>query len=397
MRPIFAVNNAERLDRNLFSLLILLFFVSFFNESPVRLLYYIGTGTLLLIPWIVVFRLLCIGGNVFKGRMKVTLFFALFFLLQLAGLSQTSFLAGIKSVYRTVSLFLIMVYAQEVDCRKFNFNILHGFVFLLMIIGYITLFFFTENNTNICFGNLNAVGVIYFTLAMVYFCIRKRMDRLIYYLYQLNFLLLIIISNTRTALLLFVLFFLLCFVFTHFRVRHLKILYGILLACVAAFIVLYYNIDKLPIYSFLDEISMQIFGKHLDSGRPRLWQLTVATVGQNWLFGLGTGIDLADTSPHSSYFDFYLQSGLAGIIVFIGILYAIFSSKGKAVVCKQNKCYVIMMFVILFYNALGIIISRPGSTSGLLMWFLLSLPFVKRDKEQQRRQEYADKLNSADL
>ena len=56
-----------------------------------------------------------------------------------------------------------------------------------------------------------------------------------------------------------------------------------------------------------------------------------------------------------------------------------------------------MMFVILFYNALGIIISRPGSTSGLLMWFLLSLPFVKRDKEQQRRQEYADKLNSADL
>lgn len=395
MRPMLAVNNADRLDRDLFNILILLFCVSFFNESPVRLLYYVGTGALFLIPVLVLFRFICLGGNIFKGRKTLAGLFLLFLLVQLAGTRQAYLLSALKSIYRTISLFLITVYAQETDFRKFNFNTLHGCTFFLMLTGYVTLFLFTENNTNICFGNLNTVGVLYFTVALLYFCLRNRMDRVLYYLFQANFLLLILISNTRTALLLYVLFFALCFAFGHFRVKRLKPLFVLSLAVVAGFIFLYYNIHALPIYTWLDELSMRIFDKHIDSGRPRLWQLTVATVGEKWLFGLGTGFELSDTSPHSSYFDFYMQNGAAGVALFVAIVWALFSAKGKAAPCRQNKGYVMIVFVILFYNALGLVISRPGSASGLLMWLLLSLPFIARKRGEVKI--YAHKPDRSDL
>ena len=146
------------------------------------------------------------------------------------------------------------------------------------------------------------------------------------------------------------------------------------------FIIFYFNIKRNGLYDILNEISQKIFRKNFDSGRPDLWNFAVEAVGERWLIGRGNYAELSDfvywtKTPHSVFFDVYLKNGLSGLFFFIVLLTTVLHEKGKYNNSRLNILIMISAFIIIFYNAVGIVLTKPRSGIGLIHWVIIALPY----------------------
>ena len=72
-------------------------------------------------------------------------------------------------------------------------------------------------------------------------------------------------------------------------------------------------------------------------------------------------------------------------------------SKGKWNKSSINLLLVSVVFVIVFYNALGIVFTKARSGIGLLQWLLIALPYSVNKSKLSYRRIINDKLNNSDI
>ena len=236
-------------------------------------------------------------------------------------------------------------------------------------------------NGSILFGNYNTVGVLYFTMCALNVLIYLRIKNRWFILLAVCDVILIMISITRTALFLLIIAAVLFLLLRLTKRPRPAVFLGWMIPLLILFIAFYYNIKESGLYDLLNRISKSIFGKNFDSGRPDLWHYAVDAVGDKWFMGLGTGTTLEELYPwlktsHSVFFEVYLQNGIVGTLVFILICLVCIGKKGRLKKTDFALLVLTLAFVILFYNAVGIVLTKPRSGIGLLHWVLLGMPYM---------------------
>lgn len=380
--------NLEESCANIFPIVAVLLLLSTFDEARVFRLSTVALLSILVMPliiWYVYIR------NIYKISQTdkyIIAVFAIFIVIQCLNIIWSSIYNSITPIYRSFTALMFVLYIRNMRWGKKEFGIIRVCTLIAVILGFATIYFPGSDGENPVFGNYNTVGALYFTLGTVNFVIYMHNKNKCSQLLCAFCILLMLISNTRSALflsliLLFGFIILNCFSRRFVRPKYI---YPICILVIIGFVWFYYNIKSLDIYNTINAISRQLFNKNFDSGRPDLWHYTMEAVGENWLFGCGTGIDLESffprfKTPHSVYFDIYLQNGIIGLISYIGCIFSVVFNKGKWEKNKINVLLIVIIFVVLFYNAVGIIFTKARSGIGIIQWGLMALPYRQANKD----------------
>lgn len=387
-----------------FKLILLLLFFSFFEESLFSWLSFSALAAMLLLPLVILADFIKDRIRLGKDEKAIIAAFIAFIVLQIACIRLDALYTSITPIYRSFTVLMTVLYARRLVLDVSKLKALNILTFVTLIIGFITFFFHVEVNSHILIGNYNTVGVLYFTLGIVNVIIYLKNRQATQIILFICCIAMILISVTRTALLLMFIMFALWLLLKIMpkAVIKPKIIYPLFFIVIIGFVWVYYNIKNLPVYSTLNSISQALFNKSFDSGRPDLWHMAVECVGNNIFFGQGTGIDLETfiptvKTPHSVYFDIYLQNGIIGVVLYILCILVVIKSKGKWNKSSINLLLVSVVFVIVFYNALGIVFTKARSGIGLLQWLLIALPYSVNKSKLSYRRIINDKLNNSDI
>ena len=367
------------------NILIVLLFISFFAEAKIKSLSMIGGAATFAIP---VMILIMYSKKIFvdKNNKLVAILFGLYMLLQVVNFRYGSFYylsRDVINLYRTFSMFIVTLFARKCKFTQKNIRLFTLLTFLLCVIGFVSLNFPNPDGSDKVFGNYNTLGAIYFTLALAHVCLFTFGKKIMNLGAAAVCVLIVNLSKTRSAVILLLLFVMGYFIVKHFFTKRKweRFIYFGFFAMIIGAIFVYYNIGNFEFLKPIDEFFVKYFGKNLDSGRPRLWKFAVSLLNGSLLFGLGTGASLSEynirlASTHSTYFEVLLQSGIVGLILYCSIIIAVVFSKRKGD-CDNKSVYigVVLVGVILFYNAVGLIFIRARSGMGLMQWFLLSIPY----------------------
>lgn len=391
-------------EQKKFIILMFLFLISFFDEAEISWLSLCALVATLLIPILILFIFLSHNRKFDRKDKHIILAFVGFMLIQVFGIRWEDLYSSFTPIYRSFTVLMIVLYFRGFTLTN---QIIRAYLYLssaLVILGFATIFTPARENTNILFGNYNTVGVLYFTLTITNLLLYLKTKKIATLLLAFFNTLLILISNTRTALLLLIITLLLfiCVKCISKKIAKPNVFFPLALLMLVVFIYVYYDIRNLPIYSFMNELSQKLFHKNFDSGRPELWHLTVETVGNRWILGKGTGIDLEFfypnlKTPHSVYFDLYLQNGILGVLAYLICIIITLKEKGKWE--KNNFAMMIMIiaFVFIFYNSVGIVFTKARSGIGLLQWALIALPYSTNKAKSFEERKIVDKSYCAGL
>lgn len=392
------MNIKSKRDNFTFQILLLLLFMSFFEESKLSGLSKISLISVFLIPFVIVYNFFSTNIRFNKGDKHVIIVFSLFLIIQIIGIRIEAVYFSLTQIYRTFSALLVVLYIRhfELTTKK-----IHSFFMLsvaMVIFGFISVILPEVPTNNIFYGNFNTVGALFFTfciLNIILYLITKKWE---YVLLAICDFIIIIASNTRTALFLLLITGFLYLIINGLCKKRLnsKLFFAVMIALMLAFIAFYYNIRESGLHDKLNELSNKVFNKNFDSGRPLLWHYAVETVSSDWLFGKGTGAALSEfvthvENSHSSFFDLYLQNGLAGVILFGLCIFTCLNEKHLTKKSKLNSLIMIIAFVIIFYNAVGIILIKPRSGIGLLHWALIAMPYFRAKTNNVNRGKSDDK------
>lgn len=370
-----------------FNVVLFLLFLSFFEESQIGRLSSIALVAVFLIPAVIVAELL-IGKTVFDfGDKTIVAAFALFAFFQFFGIGLNALYKSLTPIYRSFSALAVIIYIRHLRIEKYERQSINILSAIIVAAGLVSFCLPEQSNGNPFFGNLNTVGVLFFTVFAINYLLFVKTKNLINSALCCLAIFIIAASNTRTALFLTALTVAVNLIVYFTKIKKISpfAFYTLSFAVIILFVFLYFNIRNLGVYSFLNGISQKLFRKNLDSGRPELWHLTIEAVGNRFLSGRGNYAELSDfvswaKTPHSIFFDVYLKNGLAGVFFFVLAITVVLQTKGNYQSNRVNVLNMSIFFVILFYNAVGIVLTKPRSGIGLIQWMLIALPYLSSAK-----------------
>lgn len=370
-----------------FNAVLFLLFLSFFEESQIWRLSSIALVAVFLIPAVIAAELF-VNKKAFNAIEKtIVAAFALFAFFQLFGIGLNSFYKSLTPIYRTFSALAVVIYVRRINIGKYERQSINVLSAVTLAAGLISFCLPEQSNGNPFFGNLNTVGVLYFTVFAINYLLFVKTKNLINSALCCFAVFIIAASNTRTALFLAVLTVAVNLIVYFTKLKKISpfVFYALSFAGIALFVLFYFNIRNLSVYNFLNAVSQKLFHKNLDSGRPELWHLTIEAVGDRFLSGRGNFAELSDfaswtKTPHSVFFDVYLKNGLSGLFFFVLAITVVLQFKGNYENNRLNVLNMSLVFVILFYNAVGIVLTKPRSGIGLIQWMLIALPYLSSAK-----------------
>lgn len=385
------MSKKSKIDNITFNILLFLLFLSFFEESVLPGFSSLALVAVFLIPVVILFWFLWLGKCFNKADRHITVAFVAVMLVQIFGISFDALYISLTPIYRSFTALAVVLYIRHSAITERKCNAFLVLSVIEVLLGFLSFILPNMSNGNIFYGNLNTVGVLFFTLFVLNALMYLKSRRNIFALLALLNVIEILISRTRTSLFLvlatLILFMLLKAV--HAENIKPKIFFSVMIILLTAFVLFYYNIKELSVYEALNQMSKKLFNKNFDSGRPDLWHYTVEAVDSKWFFGQGTGVDLENfiswtKTSHSVYFDVYLQNGIIGVVTFIISILVCLNSKGKWTKSRLNIFIMITAFIVIFFNAVGVVLIKPRSGIGLLHWILIAIPYVHVENDKKK-------------
>ena len=217
-----AIKRKNKIDLITFNCALFLLFLSFFEESTLWKFSYIGLVAVFLFP-IVLFvgmQLNCITLD--SHDKQIVSGFCIFALIQCLGVSFSSIYKSLTPIYRTISVILTIIYIRHVIWTDSKFRALDVLSFFVILFGFISFLLPQQEDTNPFFGNLNTVGALYFSFFALNYIQFLKTHKYIKLLYSGLSVLLVIISNTRTAMFLILLAIVLCVAIKCFIGKNVK-------------------------------------------------------------------------------------------------------------------------------------------------------------------------------
>ncbi len=159
--------------------------------------------------------------------------------------------------------------------------------------------------------------------------------------------------------------------------KQFKYTFYIFLTIAVILIVIYINIKDMFFYDYINQISIKMFNKHIDSGRPGLWKESLSQLnGWQWIFGCGTGqlptiAGYENSSFHNSFIQLLVQNGLIGLFVFIYIFWSVWMSLIK-IKNKEIRAFFLACYMsIVFYSCFETCLIQNKTFLGILQWITL--------------------------
>ncbi|MDY4186940.1 MAG: O-antigen ligase family protein [Candidatus Borkfalkiaceae bacterium] len=365
-----------------FSLILLLLFFSFFEESMLKGIPLIAFGSIFCIPIVIAVEFILNRITIDISDIKIIAAFAIFIIFQLCGISFNSFYKSLTPIYRSFSALAAVIYIRHLKLDEYKCRALYILSAMVIVAGFVSFLLPEQENGNAYFGNLNTVGVLFFTFFIINYFLHLKTKSFLSMVFMFGLAAMVVFSNTRTAMFLLVITVALCVIISFTKIKKInpELFFLITVSAMVLFIIFYFNIKRNGLYDILNEISQKIFRKNFDSGRPDLWNFAVEAVGERWFIGRGNYAELSDfvywtKTPHSVFFDVYLKNGLSGLFFFIVLLTTVLHEKGKYNNSRLNILIMISAFIIIFYNAVGIVLTKPRSGIGLIHWVIIALPY----------------------
>lgn len=193
-------------------------------------------------------------------------------------------------------------------------------------------------------------------------------------------LFLVFITNARTSFLTFI-FILFVYGFlsiVKLKTKTLNILYWLFVFALVLIISIYINIHNFSWYNEMNQYSLELFGKNLDSSRPYLWSSELARLKNDFFIGLGTGIlpqieRYSNASFHNTYIQLLMQNGLLGLICLIAYLYNLWESITCYIDTKLGKLLLAVLMGMLIYNCFEVTLLSNKIFVGIVQWYGLIL------------------------
>lgn len=194
---------------------------------------------------------------------------------------------------------------------------------------------------------------------------------------------LLIVSNSRSAIVAiaatFVIAILFYIVISTGRdfTRLSKILFIATIGGVIAFSFIYPSLLGTQLGMDLELLSRKMFNKNFFSGRQYVWQMIFQAIQGHELFGLGlskapSSFFDTDLSSHNLYIQTILQSGIIGLAFILLIVYLLFSRLSKQ---KSWASCVATAFMIgvLIHEALEVSLTQNNIAVGLMYWVVFGI------------------------
>ena len=190
-------------------------------------------------------------------------------------------------------------------------------------------------------------------------------------------------ARARTASFVMLIIVATFFLFTKVHKKTLDHLFWFFLAGMVIFSVLYANITFLPGYEKLNELSVKLFYKNINSSRSALWKHSLAQLSWwQFIFGKGTGTlpsmgGYNTSSFHNSYLQLLIQNGILGLACLYAIFRIIWVRLVKSSDDKVVK-FVLAVFVgIMVYNCFETTLLQNKTFLGIIQWLVLVLGLLR--------------------
>lgn len=313
--------------RYYYVLIFLLVFVSFFSLSENLLLSYVfrtvfvfSLGLCSLFFVVIFFDLPAL-----RGMVRIYLFTALVFLLYAfavlgnGGDPVRAIANGLQFMFSMVVIYLSYSYS-----KKYGVKGISGIALLFLLIS-IFLLVYHLGEGRMFFQNPNTLGMISYLMICSMLFFRRRL-----WLLAWSFgLALVLISGSRASLLGLMIFSITYVLFPLILRLRLTAVYFFSFVF-ATFVLLLFSVGILfpELTEQLNQISRDMFQKNLDSGRNSMWITLIELMVGYEVWGRGGGVQIKDISDieysaHNLYLQVYMQVGVFGVIMLIGLLFSI--------------------------------------------------------------------------
>ena len=341
-------------------------------------------------------RLLQEKALISKGNKQLFVCFAVLIGWMLIGCLFTRSLRAIKTV---VIVMILCCFILEMTFKQCLIQICYFRVFYAVVL--FTLLIYTISGVNL--GNTTPGSIVFLTCG--YISVESMQDyseaeqgkwvkSSRFWMLAMTMVLSFVISwesGARTASLVVLIIAAAFAVFRKLNKKHFLAVFYVCLAGTILFTAMYAFVRYMPFFEQVDQLSLKIFQKSLDSSRPGLWRTSLAELSWwQWFIGKGTGtlpsVERYDNSSfHNSYIQLLMQNGVVGL----AILYVILGSFWKKLAAHSEDGivqFVLATFVgIMVYNCFETTLIQNKTFLGIVQWLVLILGLI-RCRQLQRKE-----------
>lgn len=237
---------------------------------------------------------------------------------------------------------------------------------------------FPVNEFQSIFRNANYLGVFLFViwyfkiLAIKY---GSKLERVYFTLLMVLNLILIYSTSTRSVVIAAVVILFVWVILKQFR-NLFPYLFYIVVILNVLFLFTYVKVQNTSLGMFLDNISVKLLDKSLFSGRGDLWVEIWQKVVEKPLFGYGMGTEASDITSfsltaHNQYFQFLLEQGFIGLVVFLLLLFSIWKLLVKRLNYYPAKLSACFFLGILVYENFELTLFQNNYPIAFFLWLIM--------------------------
>lgn len=337
-----------------------------------------------LIPLVALTCFAVVGRGQVRGAAGKSLFyaFAMLIIVQLGGQLHSITYTSITNTLAIACVFLLIYTVSETGLtyRRETIVIMFACVLVVMVIFYGS---YASNRNSL------SAYFLFFNLLLVALFILGRRTETQYRSFRDVFIPLLcgigsvvvfsFLSSARSSLLAgtVIIGFYVVFYFINAGPKTYRALFVATVFITVVGLVFYTNITSFSWYGFVDQYSYSIFGKHIDSSRPELWQRSLAQLN-DWSYIVGLGASTVhppgyDGSFHNSFLQLLMQSGIVGLLCLIWVFWIIW----KNVSCIEDRAIRSLFFAgfigIIVFSCFECCLLQNKLFIGMLQWSFLAV------------------------
>lgn len=335
----------------------------------------------------VVFLIYSFKYGINRLQISVLVIGFLLLIVQCAGLFIHFNNYSLTTIIMTALIFIYISFAVVIDYSKLNIKTYKIFYYILIFSSLIDLYINKGKYLVNYFIGANTLGGALVFLTIINILLNKN-DRIVNkkFSFRIEYLSIFLITpllmftKARTALFTLVLFILFYIFISKAKLkrRNAIVFFWIIIVTSIAGVYFYSQAITYSFYGELNEISVQLFGKNIDSSRPWLWRESLNILDNQWLFGMGTGIVADDViyfegSFHNQFLQLLMQNGIVGLSLLYMLLFILWKQMARYL-NNQSVCLgAAALLTIIIYNYFETTLLQNKLALGIIQWQLIAI------------------------
>ena len=239
---------------------------------------------------------------------------------------------------------------------------------------------FSMNGFKAFYTNQNFLGVLLFCIlffAVLGFLYSRGFGRIIYIPVVLADLAMIVATGSR-AVQIGILAALFSWVVLKLFKKKFRYLLYLVFLFTFLFVAVYVALQNTAIGQSLNDLSVEMFGKNLFSGRNQVWAELAGAIADHPFLGHGLGIVAWDVisrslTAHNFFMQILLEMGIVGMVLYLIVFSGIWGLLNRNIhtaVAKLSACF---MIGILVYSTFELTLNQNNYAIAMFQWLIMTM------------------------